>query len=219
MGVLREPFRLAAGDGQACYYPAHVSIKDRHAPGAWFELAPGRSWRWVGHGGPLEVELVDVLAAAALERLAGREVARRPILQAHALALVGALRAGQAELAERLGLEQAAALDTVDEWELGGLAQPPLRHRTIRNYKLNAPRRVPPPVQLAGSRQSLWLWSRAQAAAWIGARPGVAWRAGLSDADIAASGRRLPGRPRRTGRTGRTGRSGDAPGGTVTGSA
>jgi hypothetical protein len=211
MGVLREPFRLAVGDGQACFYPAHVAIKDRRAPGACFELAPGRSWRWVGRDGPLDVGLVDVLAAATLERLAGRQVARGPILAAHALALVTALRAGRAELAERLGLEQAAALDTVDEWELAGLTQPPLRQRTIKNYKLNAPRRVPPPVQLAGNRQTVWLWSRAQATAWIGARPGVAWRTGLSDADIAASGRRLPGRPRRQA-------AGDAPG-SVTGSA
>src|SRR2546427_187618 len=55
------------------------------------------------------------------------------------------------------------------------------------------------PVQGVGPRQTVWLWARTQAQDWIQGRPGLAWRSGLSDADIAASGRRLPGRPRRRG--------------------
>jgi hypothetical protein len=145
----------------------------------------------------VEVRLVDVLAAATLEALDGREVPRGPILSAHALALVTALRNGRVELAERLELEQEAVLDTIDEWQLGGLIEPPVRYRTIKNYKLNTPKRVPPPIQVVGYQQTVWLWARAQATAWIAARPGIAWRSGLSDADIEASGRRLPGRPRR----------------------
>jgi hypothetical protein len=195
--VLEEPFRLATGDREPCFYPAHVPIKDRAAPGLCFELAAGKPWRWVGQGGPVAVELVDVLAAATLQALEGREGVRGPILSAHALALVGAVRGGRLDLAERLGREQHAVLDTVDEWHLGGLIQPPVRYRTIKNYKLNTPRRVPPPIQVVGHRQTVWLWARTQATAWVAARPGIAWRGGLTDADIQASGRRLPGRPRR----------------------
>jgi hypothetical protein len=212
--LLEEPFRLAAGDRDACYYPAHVPIKDRAAPGLCFELAEGAPWRWVGRGGPVGVELADVLAAATLASLAGCEAwdggglhgggvldaspgARAVILAAHGLALSAALRSGRVDLAERLGREQQAVLDTVDEWQLGALMEPPVRYRTIKNYKLNTPKRVPPPVQVVGRRQTVWLWARAQATAWIAARPGVAWRGGLSDAEIQASGRRLPGRPRR----------------------
>jgi len=143
------------------------------------------------------VRLVDVLAAVTLQCLDGCEVPRRPVLSAHALGLVTALRSGRADLAERLGREQEAVLDTVDEWELGGLVRPPVRYRTIKNYKLNTPRRVPPPVQVVGNHQTVWLWARTQATAWVEARPGVGWRSGLTDADIQASGRRLPGRPRR----------------------
>jgi hypothetical protein len=197
MELLEEPFRLVSGDGTPRYYPAHIAIKDRHEPGLRLELMAGRPWRWTGAGVPAEVRLVDVLAAAALESLAGREVPRAPILAAHELVLVAALRGGLAGLAERLVREQAAVLDTVDEWQLGGLARPPLRHRTVRNYKLNAPRRVPPPIQVVGNHQTSWLWARTQATDWVGTRPGVAWRSGLSDAEIEASGRRLPGRPRR----------------------
>jgi hypothetical protein len=197
MGVLEEPFRLAAGDREPCYYPAHVPIKDRAAPGLRFELAEGRPWRWVGPGGPVEVELVDILAAVMLEGLNGGEVPRHRILSAHGLALVTAIRDGRIDLAERLGREQGVVLDTIDEWQLGGLIDPPVRYRTIKNYKLNAPKRVPPPIQVVGHRQTVWLWARAQATAWIAARPGVAWRSGLTDADLHATGRRLPGRPRR----------------------
>lgn len=197
MGLLDEPFRLAAGGREPCFYPAHVPIKDRAAPGLCFELARDRPWRWVGRGGPVEATLADVLAAAGLEALRGHQVARRPILAVHAHALVTAVRDGRAGLAERLAREQELVLDTVDEWQLGGLIDPPVRYRTIKNYKLNTPRRVPPPVQVAGHRQTVWLWARAQATAWIAARPGVGWRSGLTDADIRASGRRLPGRPRR----------------------
>jgi hypothetical protein len=197
MGLLEEPFRLACGGEPSRFYPAHVPIKDRSEPGLRFELDEGRPWRWIGCDGPIDVRLVDVLAATTLEGLNGHDVQRRAILGAHGLALVVALRAGLLELAERLGSEQAAVLDTVDEWQLRALTEPPLRYRTIKNYKLNAPRRVPPPVQVVGNRQTSWLWARTQAIDWIQARPGVAWRSGLSDADIAASGRRLPGRPRR----------------------
>jgi hypothetical protein len=197
MSSLEEPFRLAGGNGRSRFYPAYVPIKDRDAAGLGFELAEGQPWRWTGHGGPVEVELVDVLAAATLETLDGRDVPRGPILSAHALALVTAVRRGRAELAERLGREQQAVLDTVDEWHLGGLIEPPVCYRTIKNYKLNTPKRLPPPIQVVGNQQTVWLWARAQAAAWVAARPGVAWRSGLSDADIQASGRRLPGRPRR----------------------
>jgi hypothetical protein len=56
---------------------------------------------------------------------------------------------------------------------------------------------VPPPIQVVGNHQTSWLWARTQATDWVGTRPGVAWRSGLSDAEIEASGRRLPGRPRR----------------------
>jgi hypothetical protein len=197
MGLLEEPFRLARGGEPSRYYPAHVPIKDRREPGLQFELGEGRPWRWIGCDGPIEVRLVDVLAAAALEGLNGRDVQRRAILGAHAHALVVAVRGGLLELAERLGREQEAVLDTVDEWQLSSLTEPPLCYRTIKNYKLNVPRRVPPPIQVVGNRQTIWLWARTQAIDWIRARPGVAWRSGLSDADIAASGRRLPGRPRR----------------------
>jgi len=197
MGLLETPFRLAAGDREPRYYPAHVPIKDRGVPGLRFELAPGQPWRWVGWSGPAEVKLVDVLAAATLEALDGRDVPRGPILSAHALALVTALRNGQVDLAERLELEQEAVLDTIDECQLGELIHPPVRYRTIKNYKLNTPKRVPPPIQVVGYQQTVWLWAREQATAWIAARPGIAWRSGLSDADIEASGRRLPGRPRR----------------------
>jgi hypothetical protein len=197
MGLLEEPFRLVAGDGEPQCYPAHVPIKDRRAPGLRFELTEERPWRWVGSGGIVDVRLVDVLAAATLETLTGCKVARGPILAAHALVLIAAVRNGIADLAERLVREQQDVLDTIDEWQLGNLAQPPLRHRTICNYKLNAPRRVPPPVQIVGNHQTSWLWAHSQATAWLGTRPGTAWRSGLTDADIQASGRRLPGRPRR----------------------
>jgi hypothetical protein len=199
MGLLEEPFSLAVGDGRARYYPAHVAIKDRAAHGLRFGLTQGQPWRWLGQGGPVDVRLVDVLAAATLATLDGREVPRGPILSAHALALVTALHHGLLHLTERLGLEQQAALDTVDECQLAALVRPPLRYRTIKNYKLNTPRRVPPPIQVVGNQQTVWLWARTQATAWIGGRPGIAWRSGLSDADIEASGRRLPGRPRRPG--------------------
>ena len=119
MELREEPFRLVSGDGTPRYYPAHIAIKDRHEPGLRFELMAGRPWRWNGAGVPAEVRLVDVLAAAALESLAGREVPRAPILAAHELVLVAALR-GLAGLAERLVREQAAVLDTVDEWQLAG---------------------------------------------------------------------------------------------------
>jgi hypothetical protein len=195
--LLEEPFRLAAGDGESRFYPAHVPIKDRAAPGCCFELVKGEPWRWAGRGGPVAVELVDVLAAATLQTLDGHEVPRGPILAAHAIALVVAVRGGLVDLAERLGREQEAVLDTIDEWQLGELIEPPVRYRTIKNYKLNTPKRVPPPIQVVGHQQTVWLWARAQATAWIASRPGVAWRGGLSDADIQASGRRLPGRPRR----------------------
>lgn len=197
MAFLDVPFRLALGNGEPCYYPAHVSIKDRAAPGLRFELAQGQPWRWAGRGGPIEVELVDVLAAATLETLNGIQVLRGPILSMHARALVTAVRGGEIHLAERLERQQEAIVDSIDEWELGGLMEPPLRHRTIKNYKLNTPKRVPPPIQVVGNRQTVWLWARTQAQAWVAARPGVAWRSGLTDDEIRASGRRLPGRPRR----------------------
>jgi hypothetical protein len=197
MDLVEEPFRLASGDQESCYYPAHVPIKDRATPGLSFELAEGTPWRWVGRDGPVEVALVDVLAAATFETLDGRAVSRPAILSAHALALVTAVRRGQLDLAERLGREQQAVLDTIDEWQLGGLIDPPVRYRTIKNYKHNSPKRVPPPIQVVGYQQTVWLWARGQATAWIAARPGIAWRTGLTDADLQASGRRLPGRPRR----------------------
>src|SRR6266536_964485 len=197
MVFLDAPFRLALGNGEPRYYPAHVSIKDRADPGLRFELAHGQPWRWVGKGGPTEAELVDVLAAATLETLSGIQVLRGPILSMHTLALVTAVRSGAIDLAERLGREQEAVVDSIDERELGGLMEPPVRYRTIKNYKLNTPQRVPPPIQVVGNRQTVWLWARTQAQAWIAARPGVAWRSGLTDDEIRASGRRLPGRPRR----------------------
>jgi hypothetical protein len=197
MDLVEEPFRLASGDREPCYYPAHVPIKDRATPGLRFELAEGTPWRWVGRDGPVEAALVDVLAAATLEALDGRAVPRGAILSAHALALVTAVRQGRLDLAERLGREQQTVLDTIDEWQLGGLIDPPVRYRTIKNYKHNSPKRVPPPIQVVGHQQTVWLWARGQATAWIAARPGIAWRTGLTDADLQASGRRLPGRPRR----------------------
>jgi hypothetical protein len=199
MAFLDAPFRLALGNGESRYYPAHVPIKDRADPGLRFELAHGQPWRWMGKGGPIEVELVDVLAAATLETLNGIQVLRGPILSMHALALVTALRSGDVYLAECLERQQEAILDSIDEWELGGLIKPPVRYRTIKNYKLNTPQRVPPPIQVVGNRQTVWLWARTQAQAWIAARPGVAWRSGLTDDEIQASGRGLPGRPRRPG--------------------
>src|SRR6266536_2616058 len=172
MGSLEEPFRLVIGHAPSRYYPAHVPIKDRTEPGLHVELGAGRPWRWIGCDGPVEVRLVDVLAAAVLEDLSGPPPGRRrAILAAHALGLVAALRGGLVELAERLALEQEAVLDTVDEWQLCTLADPALRARTIKNYKLNAPRRVPPPVQVVGHRQTVWLWARTQAQDWIQARP------------------------------------------------
>src|SRR6266542_2488975 len=182
MAFLDAPFRLALGNGEPRYYPAHVPIKDRADPGLRFELAQGQPWRWSGKDGPIEVELVDVLAAATLETLSGIQVLRGPILSMHALALVTALRKGDLDLAE---------------CQLGELMEPPVRYRTIKNYKLNTPQRLPPPIQVVGNRQTVWLWARTQARAWIAARPGVAWRSGLTDDEIRASGRRLPGRPRR----------------------
>src|SRR6266540_724801 len=71
MAFLDAPFRLALGNGEPRYYPAHVPIKDRADPGLRFELAQGQPWRWSGKDGPIEVELVDVLAAATLETLSG----------------------------------------------------------------------------------------------------------------------------------------------------
>jgi hypothetical protein len=197
MALLDAPYRLVLGDGQPHFYPAHVAIKDRTAPGLRFELAPGRPWRWTGTGGPCEARLVDVLAAATLAHLGGAEPLRRSILAAHCGAAVAALRGGDAALAERLQREQETVVDCVDEWELGTLMDPPVRYRTVKNYKLNGPRRVPPPIQVVGHRQTVWLWARTQAQAWVAGRPGIAWRSGLSDAEIEASGRRLPGRPRR----------------------
>lgn len=199
MAFLDVPFRLTVGNGEPRYYPAHTPIKDRTDPGLRFELAQGQPWRWVGKGGTMEVELVDVLAAAALETLHGVQVLRGPILSMHALALVMALRGGDIHLAERLEREQAAVIDSIDEWELGGLVEPPVSYRTIKNYKLNTPQRVPPPIQVVGNRQTVWLWGRTQARAWIAARPGLGWRSGLTDDEIQASGRRLPGRRRRPG--------------------
>lgn len=197
MGLFQEPFKLTVGGGPSRYYPAHIPIKDRGEPGLRFALEEGRPWQWIGSDGPIEVRLVDVLAAATMESLNGHDSQRRAVLGAHACGLVGALRCGLADLAERLAREQEAVLDTVDEWQLGGLTEPPLLYRTVKNYKLNVPRRVPPPIQVVGNRHTIWLWARTQAIDWIEARPGSAWRSGLSDADIAASGRRLPGRPRR----------------------
>jgi hypothetical protein len=198
MAFLDTPFRLALGNGESRYYPAHVPIKDRADPGLRFELAQGQSWRWSGKDGPIEVELVDVLAAATLETLSGIQVLRGPILSMHALALVTALRNGDLDLAECLERQQEAVVDSIDEWQLGELMEPPVRYRTIKNYKLNTPQRLPPPIQVVGNRQTVWLWARTQARAWIAARPGVAWRSGLTDDEIRASGRRLPGRPRRS---------------------
>src|SRR6266540_526490 len=88
MAFLDAPFRLALGNGEPRYYPAHVPIKDRADPGLRFELAQGQPWRWSGKDGPIEVELVDVLAAATLETLSGIQVLRGPILSMHALAQV-----------------------------------------------------------------------------------------------------------------------------------
>jgi hypothetical protein len=197
MAFLDVPFRLTLGNGEPRFYPAHTPIKDRTDPGLCFELAQGQPWRWVGKGGTIEVELIDVLAAAALETLHGAQVLRGPILSVHALAVVTALRGGDVHLAECLERQQAAVLDSIDEWELGGLVEPPVSYRTIKNYKLNAPQRVPPPIQVVGNRQTVWLWGRAQARAWIATRPGLGWRSGLTDDEIQASGRRLPGRRRR----------------------
>jgi hypothetical protein len=176
MAFLDVPFRLTLGNGEPRFYPAHTPIKDRTNPGLRFELAQGQPWRWVGKGRKMEVELVDVLAAAAL---------------------VTGLRAGNVQLAECLERQQAAVLDSIDEWELGGLLEPPVSYRTIKNYKLNPPQRVPPPIQVVGNRRTVWLWGRAQAQAWIASRPGLGWRSGLTDDEIEASGRRLPGRRRR----------------------
>src|SRR6266511_3739845 len=133
MAFLDAPFRLALGNGEPRYYPAHVPIKDRADPGLRFELAQGQPWRWSGKDGPIEVELVDVLAAATLETLSGIQVLRGPILSMHALAL-----------AECLGRQQEAVVDSIDEWQLGELMEPPVRYRTIKNYKLNTPQRLPP---------------------------------------------------------------------------
>jgi hypothetical protein len=197
MAFLDVPFRLTLGNGEPRYYPAHTPIKDRADPGLRFELAQGQPWRWVGKGGTIEVELVDVLAAATLETLNGIQVLRGPILSMHALALVTALRVGDLQLAECLERQQAAVVDSIDEWELGGLAEPPIGYRTIKNYKLSTPQRLPPPIQVVGNRRTIWLWGRTQARAWIATRPGLGWRSGLTDDEIQASGRRLPGRPRR----------------------
>src|SRR6266496_606071 len=119
MAFLDAPFRLALGNGEPRYYPAHVPIKDRADPGLRFELAQGQPWRWSGKDGPIEVELVDVLAAATLETLSGIQVLRGPILSMHALALVTALRNGDLDLAECLERQQAAVVDSIDEWQLG----------------------------------------------------------------------------------------------------
>jgi hypothetical protein len=197
MAFLDVPFRLTLGNGEPRFYPAHTPIKDRTNPGLRFELAQGQPWRWVGKGRKMEVELVDVLAAAALETLHGAQVLRGPILSVHAHAVVTGLRAGNVQLAECLERQQAAVLDSIDEWELGGLLEPPVSYRTIKNYKLNPPQRVPPPIQVVGNRRTVWLWGRAQAQAWIASRPGLGWRSGLTDDEIEASGRRLPGRRRR----------------------
>src|SRR6266487_406002 len=136
MAFLDAPFRLALGNGESRYYPAHVPIKDRADPGLRFELAQGQSWRWSGKDGPIEVELVDVLA------------------------LVTALRNGDLDLAECLERQQEAVVDSIDEWQLGELMEPPVRYRTIKNYKLNTPQRLPPPIQVVGNRQTVWLWAR-----------------------------------------------------------
>jgi hypothetical protein len=201
MGLLVAPFRIEDGEAEAGWYPAHVAVRERTAPGLCFELSADRGWVWSGRGGPVPARLIDVLAAAGLARLAGWGDARPAVLAAHAAAasaaLDTALAGGPPAAARRLAAEQAAALDTIDEWQLCALADPPLSYRTVKNYKLGQPSRLPPPVLVAGHQQTVWLWAREQAEGWVASRPGSAWRRGLSDDEITASGRRLPGRPRR----------------------
>jgi hypothetical protein len=165
------PFTVRAG-AAARFYPAHVEIKDRTRPGLRYELAPGAAWRWVGEDGPVEAELVDVLAAATLAA-----VARRPLLAAHAAALRLALAAHDLDLAGRLAGEQADVLDLVGGEELAATLG--VTARTMDNYRLNRPQRICPPVLVVGVRRTRWLWARVQAERWRAARPGLDWRRGV----------------------------------------
>jgi hypothetical protein len=156
------PFTVRAG-AAARFYPAHVEIKDRTRPGLRYE---------VGEDGPVEAELVDVLAAATLAA-----VARRPLLAAHAAALRLALAARDLDLAGRLAGEQADALDLVGEEELAATLG--VTGRTMDNYRLNRPQRICPPLLVVGVRRTRWLWARVQTERWRAARPGLNWRRGV----------------------------------------
>lgn len=178
------PFRVDAGPEDAVFHEAWVEMSQRGTAGVHVALEPGKPWRWVGQGGPVDASLVDVLAAINYARLEGVAAANAIDVQAiqahHQQATAAAVEADQLKLARRLVDEQAevAVPNLVDEHQLQELLG--YKHaQSVLNLRLNRPRRrICPPIYIPKGKRISWGWSRAQLERWIASRRGKGWRRG-----------------------------------------
>jgi hypothetical protein len=183
---LENRFRVqvSSPDG-AEFYEAHIPMSRRLRPGVDVELADGQPWRWVGDGGPddgpIEITLVDVLAAANYARVAKldghQDLDLHAVHTAHEQAISAALTAGRPELAERLRAELAAVAGPGLVSEEQGAQDLDIRPSSLNNLRLQY-RSVCPPVLIAGSVRTKWFWAQTQWDRWRAQRPGKGWRHG-----------------------------------------
>ncbi|MPZ88424.1 MAG: hypothetical protein GEU81_10170 [Nitriliruptorales bacterium] len=160
-----------------------------------YRLEPERGW-WESTGtGESRVTLVQVLETAY-----DAEADPGPILRAHRAAAEQQIGRA-ADVAEDLYQEHADAMDLMDYHDIAELCG--FTPKTAINYNANrpGPPYMPAPVLNKGGSP---LWARSSVKSWHSSRKGYDWRKGITNEELAAQGRPLPGhrrRPRVAGET------------------
>lgn len=158
-----------------------------------YRLEPERGW-WEATGtGESRVTLVQVLETAY-----DAEADPGPILRVHREAVEHHIEQ-DGDLAGELYREHADAMDLMDYHDIANMCG--FTPKTAINYNANrpGPPYMPPPVLNKGGSP---LWARSSVTRWHSSRKGYDWRKGISNEELAAQGRPLPGhrrRPRSTG--------------------
>jgi hypothetical protein len=160
-----------------------------------YRLDPERGWSKSTDDGEARVTLVQILEMAY-----DAEADPDPILRAHR-GVVERQIDQRTDLAAELYREHADAMDLMDYHDIAALCG--FTPKTAINYNANrpGPPYMPAPVLNKGGSP---LWARSSVQRWHSSRKGYDWRKGITNEQLAAQGRPLPGhrrRPRPAGET------------------
>jgi hypothetical protein len=153
-----------------------------------YRLDPERGWSKQTDAGESPATLVQVLETAY-----DAEVDPEPILRAHR-SVVQHLIDGGSERSAELYREHADAMDLMDYHDIAAMCG--FTPKTAINYNANrpGPPYMPAPVLNKGGSP---LWARSSVQRWHSNRKGYDWRKGITNEQLAAQGRPLPGHRRR----------------------